>query len=57
MQTYHLLDHLVQVAGVPAGQDVLGNLNHFWKDLITTGKLMAGIMGFVLGFLVRGITR
>lgn len=57
MQSHTLLVHLNQVAGLPVGQDVLGNISHFWKDLTTTGKLYAGIIGFVLGFVIRGITR
>lgn len=57
MLSYHFLDQLIHVAGLPPGQDVMGNMGSFWKDLTTTGKLSAGIVGFVLGFLLRGITR
>ncbi|MBC7881040.1 MAG: hypothetical protein H7Y37_06855 [Anaerolineae bacterium] len=57
MLSYHFVDQLIHFAGVPPGQDVMGNISHFWKDLTTTGKLSAGIVGFVLGFLLRGITR
>jgi tetrahydromethanopterin S-methyltransferase subunit B len=52
-----LVDALVQIAGVPPGQDVMGNLTNFWKDITTTGKLGAAIFGFVLGFMLRGLTR
>jgi hypothetical protein len=57
MHSYHFVNHLIQFAGLPPGQDVMGNIGHFWKDLTSTGKLSAGIVGFVLGFLLRGITR
>jgi hypothetical protein len=57
MHSYHFVNHLIHFAGLPPGQDVMGNIGHFWKDLTSTGKLSAGIVGFVLGFLLRGITR
>ena len=57
MHTYHWLEHLTQLGGLPPGQDVIGNITNFWKDLTSTGKLAAGVVGFVLGFLLRGMTR
>lgn len=61
------LDHLailaalpvdqLALAALPADQDVIRNISNFWKDLTTTGKLTAGIVGFVLGFMLRGLTR
>lgn len=57
MLTYHWLDQLIQLGGLPPGQDVVGNISNFWKNLTSTGKLTAGIVGFVLGFILRGITR
>ncbi len=44
------------LAKVRPDQDVMLNIQLFWEDLLKTGKLGAGIVGFVLGFLLKSIT-
>ncbi|WP_218082573.1 hypothetical protein [Anthocerotibacter panamensis] len=59
MLSFHIFENLdfwVYLAKIPPGQDVLLNIQNFWMDLLKTGKLWAGIIGFVLGFLVKSIT-
>lgn len=59
MLTWHILQHIdfgALFLAVPKEQDVMLNLQNFWQDLVKTGKLAAGVIGFVLGFLIKSIT-
>lgn len=47
---------LTLLAAVPKDQDVLLNIQTFWNDFLTTGKLAAMLVGFMLGFLLKSIT-
>jgi len=59
MLTWHMLQQMdfgALFLAVPKGQDVMLNLQTFWQDLLKTGKLAAGVIGFILGFLIKSIT-
>jgi hypothetical protein len=53
MLSWHLLDTFLAV--VPKNQDVIAQIQAFWNDLISTGKLAAAGLGFVLGFLLKSV--
>jgi hypothetical protein len=53
MLSWHLLDTFLAV--VPKDQDVIAQIQAFWHDLITTGKLAAAGFGFVAGFLLKSV--
>jgi hypothetical protein len=59
-QSFHMAHTLPKggdlLAYIPPGQDVLANIQNFWKDLLKSGKFAAGIVGFILGFLIKSIT-
>ncbi|WP_287129608.1 hypothetical protein [Candidatus Cyanaurora vandensis] len=59
MLTWYILQNLDLgwlLAAVPKDQDVIANLQNFWNDLLKTGKLAAGVVGFILGFVIKSIT-
>ena len=37
--------------------DILGNIQMGWADFLQTGKASAAVIGLVLGYMIRGITR
>jgi hypothetical protein len=37
--------------------DILTNLQTGWTDFIQTGKAGAAVVGLVLGYMIRGITK
>jgi hypothetical protein len=37
--------------------DILGNIQSGWTDFLQTGKATTFVVGLVLGYMVRGITR
>jgi hypothetical protein len=37
-------------------QDILGDLGNAWNTFIESGQVWALLVGFVLGYLIRGIT-
>jgi hypothetical protein len=53
MLSWHLVDTFLAV--VPKNQDVITQIQVFWNDLITTGKLAAAGIGFLVGFLLKSI--
>jgi hypothetical protein len=53
MLSWHLLD--IFLAVVPKNQDVIAQIQAFWHDLISTGKLAAAGFGFVAGFLLKSV--
>jgi hypothetical protein len=53
MLSWHLIDTFLAV--VPKNQDVIAQIQAFWNDLITTGKLAAAGIGLVVGFLLKSI--
>jgi hypothetical protein len=53
MLSWYLLDTFLAV--VPKNQDVIAQIQAFWHDLISTGKLAAAGFGFVAGFLLKSV--
>jgi hypothetical protein len=37
--------------------DILGNIQNGWTDFLQTGKAATFVVGLVLGYMIRGITR
>ncbi len=47
---------LIILAEVP-NVDILGNIQSAWTDFLQTGKAGASVVGLVLGYMIRGMTK
>jgi hypothetical protein len=37
--------------------DILGNIQNAWQEFLHTGRAAALVVGLVLGYIIRGVTR
>ena len=51
-----LSNHGLILAQIP-NTDILGNIQAGWTDFIQTGKAGASVVGLVLGYMIRGMTK
>jgi hypothetical protein len=54
---FDLTTHGLVIAQQFQNVDILGNIQNGWNDFLQTGKAGASVVGLVVGYMIRGITR
>jgi hypothetical protein len=54
---FDLTTHGLVLAQQFQNVDILGNIQNGWTDFLKTGKAASFVVGLVLGYMIRGITR
>lgn len=49
--------HGLTIAQAIPNVDILGNIQAGWTDFLQTGKAGASVVGLVLGYMIRGMTK
>ncbi len=54
---FDIATHGLVIAQQFQNVDILGNIQNGWTDFLQTGKAATFVVGLVLGYMIRGITR